>query len=73
MTGLGGHLETYYSGDYFNPIVWDIASKNFANQVRYCETVRAILYYPNMRETAIWFTEQSILLKNNVEIIIGGL
>lgn len=49
------------------------ASQNFANQVSNHGIVRAILYYPEMREDAIWFTEKEILIKKMVEIIIGSL
>ena len=73
MTNTGSYLSTYFSGESFNPLAWNIASQNFANQVHYGETVRAILYYPGMRETAIWFSEEVILLKRLVEIILGGL
>ena len=73
MTGTGAYLSTYFSGKYYNPLAWNIASQNFANQVYYGEIVRAILYYPGMRESAIWFTEETILLQRLVEIIRGGL
>ena len=53
-------------------LLWDIASKNFAYQVGYGELVRAILYYPGMRESAIWFTEKVVLLERLANIIIGG-
>ena len=73
MTGTGVYLQTYFSGQYYNPLAWNIASQNFANQVHYGETVRAILYYPGMREIAIWFSEEAILLERLAEIIRGGL
>ena len=65
--------STYFSGQSYNPLAWNIPSQNFANQVHYGETVRAILYYPGMRETAIWFSEEVILLQRLAEIIRGGL
>ena len=73
MTGLGGYLSVYFSGASYNPLAWNIASQNFASQVTYGGTVRAILYYPYMREAAIWFSEANELAKRLVEIIIGGL
>jgi hypothetical protein len=73
MTNTGAYLSTYFSGESYNPLAWNIASQNFANQVHYGETVRAILYYPGMRETAIWFSEEVILLQRLAEIIRGGL
>ncbi len=73
MTGTGAYLSTYFSGQYYNPLAWNIASQNFANQVGAGETVRAILYYPGMRESAIWFDELQILLERLAEIVRGGL
>ena len=40
---------------------------------QYNKNERAILYYPEMSEYAIWFTEKEILIKKMVEIIIGSL
>jgi hypothetical protein len=62
MTNTGAYLSTYFSGQSFNPLAWYIKSQNFANQVHYRETLRAI-----------WFSEEVILLQRLVEIIIGGL
>lgn len=73
MTGTGAYLQTYFFGQYYSLLAWNIASQNFANQVHYGESVRAILYYPGMRETAIWFSEEAILLEMLAEIIKGGL
>jgi len=73
MTGTGAYLQTYFSGQYYNPLAWNIASQNFANQVHYGETVRAILFYNDMRQGAIWFSEEAILLERLAEIIRGGL
>lgn len=70
MTRLGQYLEINYP---YNINAWLYASQNFANQVNNYDTVRAILYYPLMRETAIWFTEQEILIEKMGEIIIGSL
>ena len=69
MTRLGKYLET----KPYNPDAWMYASQNFANQVRYGDTVRAILYYGQMRPDAIWFSEEAILIQRLVEIIRGGL
>lgn len=69
MTRLGKYLET----KPYNPDAWMYASQNFANQVRYGDTVRAILYYNGMRPDAIWFSEEAILIQRLVEIIRGGL
>jgi hypothetical protein len=70
---LMAYLQTYFSGQYYNPLAWNIASQNFANQVNYGETVRAILFYNDMRQGAIWFSEEAILLERLAEIIRGGL
>ena len=69
MTRLGKYLETQPC----NRQLWEYASRNFANQVSNNGVVRAILYYPQMNENAIWFTEKEILIKKLVEIIIGSL
>lgn len=66
MPRLGKYLET----KPYNPDAWMYASQNFANQVRYGDTVRAILYYNEMRAEAIWFSEEAILIQRLVEIII---
>lgn len=69
MTRLGKYLETLP----YNRQLWEYASQNFANQVSNNGIVRAILYYLEMSEYAIWFTEKEILIKKMVEIIIGSL
>ena len=69
MTRLGQYLET----KEYNSTLWNYASQNFANQVSKGGTVRAILYYPEMRLDALWFTENEILVKRLVEIIVGSL
>ena len=69
MTKVGKYLETLP----YNRDLWMYASKNFANQVGNYDIVRAILYYPNMSQTAIWYSEREILLQKSVEIIIGSL
>ena len=69
MTRLGKYLETLP----YNRQLWEYASQNFANQVSNNGIVRAILYYPEMSEYAIWFIEKEILIKKMVEIIIGSL
>jgi hypothetical protein len=72
MTKLGQYLEKYFSGPNYNQIVWEIASMNFANQVKFNDFVYAFLYYPEMRENGIWMKEMLELLKKAVEIIKGG-
>ena len=55
--GVYAGVKSSQAGNTGWDLVGNIASQNFANQVHYGEIVRAILYYPGMRETAIWFSE----------------
>ena len=68
MTRVGQYLE----GMAYNPKAWELASYNFAHQVPNFSTVHAILYYPQMRENAIWYTQEIIeLSKRMINIIFG--
>ncbi len=69
MTRLGQYLSGLPE---YNQRAWELASYNFANQVPSYSQVNAILYYPGMRENAIWYTQEIIELgKKFIEIIRG--
>lgn len=65
MTKLGNYLETINA----SRTLWEIASKNFANQVPQNGVVYAVLYPPLMSKTPIWYIEQKVLESHFVNII----
>lgn len=70
MTNLGHFLTKYYSGNNFNPALWQAASQNFANQVPQGATVISVQNLAGINLSSMWATiEYPSLIQKEVEMI----